>query len=117
MNIAIDITNVEINKMMDGSRFVTEFMPMLEELGATYNIVYKNTKCELKYDNVYGTSNEQFNVGGGSISMVFSNKPNNIAVFIEILDKLSKYFSNDLLDNVETVSLDNVETVSLNECE
>ena len=105
MNISIDITNVDVNKLVDGSRFVTEFMPMLEELGADYDIVYKSTNHELKYDDIHGISNEQLNVGGGSISMVFSNKPNNIMVFIDILDKLSEYFSNDLLDNVIVESL------------
>jgi len=88
MNISIDITNVDVGKLVDGSKFVTEFMPMLEELDAGYDIVYKDKN-------------------NGSISMVFSNKPNNIKVFIDILDKLSEYFSNDLLDNANIESLRN----------
>jgi len=105
MNIAIDITNVDLNKLVDGSRFITEFMPMLEELGADYDIVYKGTKDRLKYKPIYDVSDQYDDKGADSISIVFSSKPNNITVFIDILDKLSEYFSNDLLDNVIVESL------------
>jgi len=93
MDIAINITNVDSKKLVDGSRFVTEFMPLLEELGATYNIVYKK-------DKYIGSDSNNDN-----ISMVFSNKPNDIKEFIDILDSLSKYFSDDLLDNGDIISL------------
>ena len=86
MNISLNISEVDVIKMSGGGKFIDEFIPRLESIDAYYEIVYNRT-------------NE------GSINMVFNNIPDDAKKFVDILDEIKEYFSNDILDNCEIESL------------
>ena len=75
--------------MSGGGKFIDEFMPRLENINAWYEITYNHTN-------------------GGSINMAFNNIPDNAKEFVDILDEIRVYFSNDILDNCKIESLNKI---------